>query len=140
MTEGAARTGGPRSLKSIGAVLAGFVVVVVLSTAADAVMHATGVFPQADRTMEVPRLFLLALAYRGVFAVVGGWFTARLAPMSPMKHVVALAILGLVAGGLGVVAAVVSALGPLWYAVAVAISGPLCTLVGGWIFQRRARP
>lgn len=131
MTEDRASGGVPPWLKSVGAVLAGFVVVVVLSTATDAVMHATTVFPPADQRMENPLLFLLALAYRGAFTVLGGWVTALLAPGAPAKHVLALALIGLVAGTFGVVAAVVSQLGPPWYAVAVAVTGPLLTLVGG---------
>jgi len=138
MTNNDAGGGAPRWLKSLAAVLAAFMVVVGLSSIVDAIMHATGVFPPPDQRMEDPMLFLLALTYRGVITVLGGWIAARLAPVAPMKHVVALAILGLVAGGLGVVATVVTDLGPLWYAVAVAVTGPLCTLVGGRIHQRSA--
>lgn len=132
------KTGGvPRWLKSVGAVLAGLLTVIVLSTAMDAVLHAAGVFPPADQRMENPMLFLLALAYRGLFTLLGGWMTARLAPFAAMKHVYGLALIGLVLGGLGVVAQQVTDLGPLWYALAVAITGPLCTLVGGWLQARK---
>lgn len=138
MTDGRVRSGAPRWLRSLAAVLAGFVVVVVLSTAADAAMHATGVFPPADQRMEDPLLFLLALAYRGLFTLLGGCVTARLAPASPMRHALALAALGLLAGLLGIMATLASDLGPLWYAVAVAVTGPLCVLLGGWMVTRRA--
>lgn len=130
MTE-TVKGGVPRWLRSTGAVLAGFAVVVILSTACDAVMHATGVFPPPDQAMNDTGLLLLALAYRGVFTVVGGWVTAHLAPSAPGKHVLVLAVIGLVAGSLGVVAATVSHLGPIWYALGVAITGPLLTPVGG---------
>ncbi len=139
MTEDMPKTGAPGWLKSTGAVIAGFIVVVFLSTAGDGVMQAVGVFPPPGQAMDDPWLYLLALAYRGAFTVVGGWVTARLAPGKPMKHVVALALIGLVAGTAGVVFAITSALGPLWYAVAVAITGPLCTLLGGRLLKQ-ARP
>jgi hypothetical protein len=45
-------------------------VVAVLSTAMDAVMHATSVFPPMGEPMSDSR-FLLATAYRVVFAVLG---------------------------------------------------------------------
>lgn len=138
MTDTKAKAGPPRWLTSVAAVLVGFMVVVALSTAGDSVMHATGVFPPADQKMEDPLLFLLALAYRGVFTAVGGWLTARLAPGAPMKHVLALAIVGGLAGLLGIVAAVATDLGPVWYAVAVAVTGPLCALGGGWVHLKRA--
>jgi hypothetical protein len=51
-----------RILRSIGAVFAGFVVVVVLSLGTDAVLHATGVFPGWGEPMS-DALFLLATAY-----------------------------------------------------------------------------
>lgn len=138
MTENA--TGGviPRWLKSAGAVLAGLIVVVVLSTTTDAVLHATHIFPPPDQVMTDPMLYLLALTYRGVFTLLGGWVVARLAPTSPMTHVVVLAVIGLLLGGLGVFAAVATNLGPLWYAVAVAVTGPLLTLVGGKLHRRAA--
>lgn len=129
----------PRWLKSVGAVLAGFATVVVLSTATDAVLHATGVFPPADQPMESTALFALALTYRGLFTVLGGWITARLAPVAKMKHVAALAAIGLVAGCLGVVAALTSDLGPAWYAIAVAVTGPICAVIGGFLPRRPAK-
>ena len=138
MTEDIPGGGVPRWLKSVGAVVAGIIAVIVLSTATDAVLHATRVFPPADQMMMDPMLFLLALTYRGVFTLLGGWVTARLAPAAPMKHVVILAIIGLLLGGLGVLAAVATDQGPLWYAVAVAITGPLLTLVGGRLHRRAA--
>ena len=66
-------------LASAGAVAAGFIVTALASTAADAVMHAAGIFPSAPRLMSDP-LFALAAAYRALFTVAGGYVTARLAP------------------------------------------------------------
>ena len=48
-------------LASAGAVAAGFIVTAVASTAADAVMHAAGIFPSAPHLMSDP-LFALAAA------------------------------------------------------------------------------
>ena len=105
-------------LASAGAVAAGFIVTALASTAADAVMHAAGIFPRAPRLMSDP-LFALATAYRALFTVAGGYVTARLAPDRPMRHAWILAGIGLVAGLAGVVAYYTIAgaqIGPAWYA------------------------
>src|SRR6185503_17559037 len=83
--------------RSIGALLAGFVVVVILSLGTDLALHAAGIFPPLGQIMSNP-LFLLATVYRTVYAVLGSYITARLAPDRPMGH----ALLG---GGIGLVLA-----------------------------------
>lgn len=117
-----------RVLRSIGAVFAGVLAIVVLSTANDMVLHATGVFPPMGQPMS-DALFLLALAYRTVYGVAGGYITARLAPGRPMKHAL---VLGAIGVALGTVGTVVTwnkgpAFGPHWYPLAlVALAIPQC--------------
>jgi hypothetical protein len=120
-------------LASAGAVAAGFLVRALASTAADAVMHAAGIFPSAPRLMSDP-LFALASAYRALFTVAGGYVTARLAPDRPMRHAWILAGIGLVAGLAGVVAyhAIGGAeLGPAWYAISIPVEAIPCVWLGG---------
>jgi hypothetical protein len=120
-----------RILRSIGAVLAGFLVVVVLSLGTDLVLHAAGVFPPWDQRMS-DALFLLATAYRILYAVAGSYVTARLAPHRPMKH-------ALVGGAVGLVLSAVSAvatwnrpdLGPHWYPLALVATALPCAWAGG---------
>jgi hypothetical protein len=122
-----------RTLRSIGAVLAGFLAIAVLSTAADAVLHATGVYPPFPQRMA-DGLFALATAYRIVFGVGGSWLTARLAPAAPMRH-------ALVLGGMGTVLSTAGAVamwqyGPAWYSLAIiAISFP-CAWLGARLAAR----
>jgi hypothetical protein len=73
-----------KTLKSIGAVLACFLVVVVLSIATDMVLHAAGVFPAVCQTMA-DSLFALATAYRTLYSIAGGYMAARLAPDRPWR-------------------------------------------------------
>lgn len=68
--------------RSVGAVLAGLLLIVVLSNGADALMHTLGVFPAGDQPMS-ESLFVLATAYRIAFGIAGGYVTARLAPDRP---------------------------------------------------------
>jgi hypothetical protein len=122
--------------RSVAAVVAGFATVVVLSTATDAVLHALKVYPPTEQGLHDPLLILLALSYRSVFTVAGGWTAARLAPAAPLRHALMLGVLGLAAGTAGVVATWNLDLGPRWYAIALAASGlPLCAL-GGWLATR----
>jgi hypothetical protein len=85
----------PRSvLRSIAAVIAGFLATFILSIATDVLLHAASVFPAWGRPMS-DALFILATAYRVIYTIVGGYITARLAPDRPMTHVRMLGILGL---------------------------------------------
>jgi peptidoglycan/LPS O-acetylase OafA/YrhL len=122
-------------LASIGAVVAGFVVTALASTAADAAMHAAGVFPSAPQDMS-NALFALATAYRAAFTVAGGYVTARLAPDRPMRHAWILAGIGLVAGLAGVAMYYTiggGKLGPAWYAISIPLEAIPCVWLGGWI-------
>ena len=67
------------SKKSLWAVLAGVLVIVVVTTLVDIVLHATGVFPPIGQPIN-DALALLATSYRIVIGVAGAWITARLAP------------------------------------------------------------
>jgi len=127
----------PRHIRrSVLAVIGGFLVVVLLSIATDAVLHAAKVYPPPDQGLHDPLLNLLALAYRSVFSVLGGWVTARLAPNTPLRHAFILGVLGLIAGTAGVIATWNLGLGPRWYPILLAVTGlPLCGL-GGWLAVR----
>ena len=58
-------------LRSVAAVLLGFLAVVVLSLATDHVLHVLDVYPPWGQPMHDPGLCLLALSYRTVYAVAG---------------------------------------------------------------------
>jgi hypothetical protein len=122
------------SRRSISAVIAGLVAVVVVTTLVDLVLHATGVYPPT----KVPLgdgLALLATAYRVVISVGGAWLTARLAPANPMKHALILGLVGTVVALIGLVATWNLGLGPRWYPVTLAVLAvPQCWL-GGKIYQ-----
>lgn len=130
----------PRSvLRSIWAVLAGLLVVVVLSTAMDALMHGIGVFPPEGRPMA-GGLFVLATAYRALFQVAGGFLTAWLAPRLPLRHVWVLAWIGF-AAALGGVAMSWNAgpeFGPRWYPIGLFVLAIPTVWYGGRLYLSRA--
>jgi hypothetical protein len=98
--------------RSIAAVFFGFLAVVVLSLGTDEIFHMLLVYPPWNEPMRDPGLNLLALSYRIVYTVMGGYITARLAPRNPMRHVWVLAGIGLVMGVAGVIATSGMDLGP----------------------------
>jgi hypothetical protein len=117
-----------RTLRQIGAVLAGLLAIFAITTVTDIVLHATGIFPPWGQPMS-SALFLVALAYRIVYGVLGCYIAARLAPDRPMRHALALGVVGVVLSTAGAVA--MWEAGPAWYSLAViGISMP-CAWVGG---------
>jgi hypothetical protein len=122
--------------RGTGAVLAGFVAVFVLSLGTDQVLHVLDVYPPWGQPMYAAGLNLLALSYRIVYTVVGGYITARLAPQNPMRHVLVLGIVGLVLSAAGAIAAIPMNLGPAWYPIALALTALPCTWLGGRLYRQ----
>jgi hypothetical protein len=124
--------------KSIWAVIAGVLVIIVVTTLVDIAMHTIGVFPPMDQPID-DALALLATSYRIVITIGGAFLTARLAPDKPMKHAMILGIVGTVLGIVGVVATWNRGLGPRWYPIALAVLAiPQCW-VGGRLYVMRSR-
>ena len=124
-------------MRSTVAIGAGFLAVVLLSLGTDEVLHLLRVYPSWGEPMLDSRLFVLALSYRVVYTVLGGFITARLAPGSPMRHVSILGVIGLVAGSAGVIVALSGAdLGPNWYPIGIALTAYPCTWLGGALASR----
>src|SRR5262245_28817389 len=128
----------PASLvRSTAAVLAGFFAVAGLSLGTDQLLHVLQVYPPWGEAMYDPALNALALSYRLIYTVLGGFVTARLAPRSPMRHVNVLGIIGLIAGTAGVIGALaIGGLGPDWYPIAIAVTAYPCTWLGGVLGTR----
>src|SRR5215475_3323223 len=84
-------------LRSIGAVLAGIVAVVVLSVATDAVLEQS-LFPGLAKGEATLQVWLIVTAYRCFYSVVGGYIAAWLSPSRPALHAIILGGIGLVLG------------------------------------------
>ena len=91
-----------RILRSIGAMLAGVLVIIVLSTGTDVLMNAIGIFPELGQPMS-DGLLLLATLYRTAYGIAASYLVARLAPDRPMRHVMILGFIGLAVSALGAV-------------------------------------
>ena len=89
---------------------------------------------------------MLALAYRIVYGVAGGYIAARLAPNRPMAHALALGIVGLALSIAGVAANWNKGpeFGPKWFSLALIATALPCAWVGGKLgvvqLRRRIEP
>ncbi len=120
--------------RSIGAVFAGLLAIVVLDNGFDFILHSSGIYPPFGQTMA-DGLFLLALAYRTLDGILGCYIVGRLAPRRPIAHALTLGGIGVVLSSLGVLATLGDGpeFGPIWYPLSlVAIALP-CAWVGGRI-------
>lgn len=119
-------------LRSVLAVLAGLILIIVLSNGADFVLHVTGIYPPLGEPMR-DSLFILATAYRLVFAVAGCYLTARLAPNRPMRHALVLGVIGFFLATVGTVATWNAGpqFGPKWYPILLVLTAVPCAWLGG---------
>ena len=133
-----ATTAQPRRLgQSVWALVAGFLFVVILSVATDALFHKLGVFPPLGKyTPDKP--LLLATAYRVILGIIGSYITARLAPHSPMRHALIGGCIGIALGTLGAVVTWNRNLGPHWYPIALIVLAIPQSWLGAKLFLRKA--
>lgn len=123
-------------IKSIIAVVAGFLTVVLLSIGTDKVLEATGIFPPpSEMGLYITWMLALALFYRTLYTILGGYVTAWLAPQNAMKHVWVLAIIGQIGGIAGVFAG--WNLSAKWYPIALAVLAIPSVWFGGYLRTRK---
>jgi hypothetical protein len=123
--------------KSIWAVVAGVLVIIVVTILVDILLHVSGVYPPMDQPIS-DALALLATSYRIVIGVGGAWLTARLAPDKPMKHAMILGVVGVVLALVGVVATWNMGLGPRWYPMALVVLAIPQSWAGGRIHEMQS--
>lgn len=122
-------------MKSIGALLAGFVTIFVLSVATDALLESTGILPPVTHPEAYTAWMLwLVLLYRCVYAIGGFYLTARLAPNRPMRHALILGIIGTIIATLGAIAN--WKLGNSWYPILLAASTLPCAYISGKLARK----
>ena len=125
-------------LKSVGAVFAGLIANVVLTVFTDLALSASGLLPPFGTGYSNAGLLSLALGYRTLFAEVGGFITARVAPDGPRRHVAWLMGIGLVIGLLSAMGG--RAMFPAWYLLGIVALSVPATWLGGALASRRGSP
>jgi len=126
VAEGTIRS--PKIGRSILALLAGFIVNVVLSLGTDFALQAAGILPAIGRGPMNDFQSALAAAYRTLYAVISSYILARLAPNRPMGHALFGAAIGMVIATAGAIATRNYTLGPHWYSLSLIV----LALPSGW--------
>lgn len=120
------------TLKSIGAVIAGFALLVILSMTTDIILEKAGVMKTEPFVENPVWLIAIIILYRTVFNTLGCYLTARLAPNKPMKHAIILGIIGVVLTIVGLIA--MWDIPPRWYPIALIV----LTLPAAWLGGKMA--
>jgi len=119
-------------LKSLGAMFAGFTAMVVLVLVGTPVI-AKLLLSEPSQPLT-PAYLRVNLLSGFLFAGVGGWIAAHLAPSGPLWHAGALALMVLVLGiATAAQGGAVRAGQPQWYAWTLPFVGAAGALLGGWV-------
>lgn len=121
--------------KSIGAVLAGFLLGGALSVGADFLMDKLGIMSMEDFKQTSLFVVFIVIVYRFIFNVIGCYLTAKLAPNKPMKHVIIIGIIGTVLSLVGSFAMWDKAI-PFYNIAIILISLP-SALLGGQLYLKK---
>ena len=125
-----------KTLKSIGAILLGMLVNVILSAGTDFILERAGIFTSPDQGFFVTWMLAVALGYRLIYTYAGGYVTAWAAPDRPLQHVM---ILGSIGTTLCIVGIFVAwDLSEHWYPIALAVTAFPVTWMGGSLRQRQS--
>lgn len=124
---------------NIGAVLGGFLLTLILTRGTDIFLENTGIFPTVEEQQKygfnILWMNILAIAYRIVFTMLGGYFTAKLSANKPMRNVIILGILGTLIAVIGnIVVSKIPEMAnvlPLWFSIALVIIAFPSVWLGG---------
>ncbi len=112
-------------MKNILAIALGFLTVVILSILTDFTLESISLFPPASNTgLYNNKLLAIALTYRSIYTILGGYVTARLSADNTRKNIIILGTIGTIFGTLGVIAG--WNLSHHWYPIALAVLGFPC--------------
>jgi hypothetical protein len=117
-------------VRSLVAVASGFVIIALLSFGTDLALRAA--MPQlyeADGSTTSVTALVLSIGYVGLYATLGCYLAARLAPRQPMTHALVLGGLGLLFNIVGTVST--WAMAPVWYHVVSLALVMLWAWIGG---------
>lgn len=117
------------TLKNIGAVLAGFVLTLILTRGMDILLESIGVFPTVEEQQKYGFntlwMNIVAILYRVIFTIFGGYFTAKLSASKPMQNVNILGIVGTIIAIVGnIIVSQIPEMAnvlPLWFSIALVI-------------------
>jgi hypothetical protein len=118
--------------KSIGAIIAGFILGATLSIAADFLFDKLGLMSMDNFKETSALIILIIIIYRFIFNVIGCYLTAKLAPNKPMKHVIIMGVIGTVLSILGSLA--MWELAIMWYNISIILIALPSAILGGKLY------
>ena len=118
--------------KSIGAILAGFLIGAILSVGTDLLLNAAGILNMESFKENSPGIIFMVIVYRLIYNIFGCYVTAKLAPTKPMKHALIIGFAGTVFAILGSAAMWDQAVA--WYNISVI----LISLPAAWMGAKLA--
>ncbi len=117
--------------KSIGAVIAGFIIGSIITVAADYGMSSAGIMDMNDFKQNPTWVVVIVTAYRFAFGIIACFFTAKFAPSNPLTHSMALGVIGTILSVAG--AFVMWDQAVAWYNIAnILMALPSAWLGGKW--------
>jgi hypothetical protein len=116
-------------LKSIGAILAGFIVGIVLSIGPDLLLDKVGFMKMEPFKENAAWVVGIVIMYRFIYNVIGCYVAASLAPNRPMGHALIMGVIGLTFGILGSIAMWDKAAG--WYNISIILIALPSAWIGG---------
>lgn len=121
-------------LKSIWAILAGFIFVLVVSISTDILLTKTGFMKQPFH-LNTTSFISFVVFYRCLYGTTGSYLTAKLSPNKPMKHAIIGGIIGFIMAILG--ALVMWDTPPHWYPLTLITTTLPCAWLGAKLFIKR---
>jgi len=122
----------PRNLRSVLAVIAGFlamaVIVMALTLLSVAVLQLKSGHP-------TPGYLALNVIYSLAAAVFGGWIAALVAGRTPVAHGIALAVVMLILSAVSYIH--YTANQPVAYQLFLTVAPPLAAVFGAWLYRPR---
>lgn len=120
------------SMKSVVALFTGVMAVALLSIATDSLVFGSG------QGVPANGLYITATVYRCLYAVIGGFVAAQLAPKRPLLHALLLGVIGTALAIAGSIL-MADAPGPRWYPVALIVTALPSAWLGGLLQADIAR-
>ncbi len=127
------------ALKNTGAVVAGFLLTLLLTRGTDILLESIGVFPtvEAQQKYGFTSLWMncVAILYRIIFTILGGYLTAKLSASKPIRNVTALGIVGTAIAIIGnIVVSQIPEMAnvlPVWFSIALVVIAYPSVWIGG---------
>ncbi|MFB5651733.1 hypothetical protein ACE5IS_13875 [Leptospira wolffii] len=117
--------------KSVWAVFAALLVIFVVTTIIDIILHGIRFFPGWDQKLNDLHA-AVASVYRVLTGIMGGYIVARLAPSKPMTHALILGFIGVVISSLGAI--FMGGMGPAWYSIGLIVVSLPCSWLGAVLY------